>query len=336
MPVRFTHRYRAGCGELPQRNPSSACFNHGSYIISNTATTIRYHYYNSGDRGAPLVFNVGDTFSIYRVFTALDQPGHGKGDLVRYHGTGHLLNATCGCRTWPHQQLEPCFSWNNLVTSTNTALGISAGGYPTELRGRDLYNLGTGFPPDSTPQLMATIYTAAVNGVDYTGPYVYPHPLVSAASGTAGVEVADFNGDGKPDYVLYNPTTRQTMMWYLNNQVLMGHVYGPTLWQGWNPVGVGDFNGDGNPDYLLYNPTTRQTVTWYLNNQVLIGQANGPTLWQGWGLVGVGDFNGDGKPDYLLYNPTTRQTMIWYLNNQVLIGHVYGPTLWQGWSLVGQ
>jgi hypothetical protein len=160
-------------------NPNSACFNHGSYIISNTATTITYHYYNSGDRGAPLVFNVGDTFSIYRVFTALDQPGHGRGDLVTYDGTGHPINSTCSCHAWPHEQLEPCFSWNNLVTSTNAALGISADGQPTELAGRDFYNLGTGLPPDSTPQLMAATYSAAVNSVDYAGTFVYPHPLVS-------------------------------------------------------------------------------------------------------------------------------------------------------------
>ena len=153
-------------------NPSSACFNHGSYIISNTATTITYYYYNSGDRGAPLVFNVGDTFSIYRVFTALDQAGHGKGDLVTYDGTGHPLSPR-----WPNEQLEPLFSWNNVVVSSNTALGISTGGHPTEVEGRDFYNLGIGWPPDSTPQLMATTYTAAVNGVDYTRTFVYPHPL---------------------------------------------------------------------------------------------------------------------------------------------------------------
>ena len=74
-------------------------------------------------------------------------------------------------------------------------------------------------------------------------------------------------------------------MWYLNNDVLTGHAFGPTPWQGWNPVGVADFNSDGKPDYLLYNSTTRQTVIWYLNNEVLIGHAYGPTLWSGWSVV---------------------------------------------------
>jgi hypothetical protein len=74
-------------------------------------------------------------------------------------------------------------------------------------------------------------------------------------------------------------------MWYLNNNVLIGHAYGPTPWQGWSLVGAADFNGDGKSDYLFYNPSTRQTVIWYLNRFVLIGHAYGPTPWQGWSLV---------------------------------------------------
>jgi hypothetical protein len=95
----------------------------------------------------------------------------------------------------------------------------------------------------------------------------------------------DFNNDGHPDFVLFNSSTGQTVIWYLNNDVLIGHAYGPTLWSGWSLVGVADFNGDGKPDYLLNNPSTRETVIWYLNNNVLIGHAYGPTLWSGWSLV---------------------------------------------------
>ena len=39
----------------------------------------------------------------------------------------------------------------------------------------------------------------------------------------------DFNNDGKPDYVLYNSSTRQTVVWYLNNNVRIGGAFGPTL-----------------------------------------------------------------------------------------------------------
>ena len=45
----------------------------------------------------------------------------------------------CGSHAYGRR---PCFSWNNLVTSTNAALGICADGQPTEVAGRDFYKPG--------------------------------------------------------------------------------------------------------------------------------------------------------------------------------------------------
>jgi FG-GAP-like repeat len=145
----------------------------------------------------------------------------------------------------------------------------------------------------------------------------------------------DFNNDGKPDYVLYNSSTRQTVIWYLNNNVLITGRVGPTISAGWSVAGVGDFNRDSHPDYLLFNPSTRQTVIAYLNNNVLITGRFGPTLPAGWSVAGAADFNGDGHLDYLLFNPGTGQTVIWYLNNNVLIVERLGPILPAGWSVAG-
>jgi elongation factor P hydroxylase len=48
------------------------------------------------------------------------------------------------------------------------------------------------------------------------------------------VGVADFDGDGSPDYVLYNAGTRQTAIWYLDeNFFLLHRAAGPTLPSGW-------------------------------------------------------------------------------------------------------
>jgi hypothetical protein len=51
------------------------------------------------------------------------------------------------------------------------------------------------------------------------------------------VAAADFNSDGKPDYLLYNVNTQQTAIWYLNNNVFVSGVYGPTLAPGWSFFG---------------------------------------------------------------------------------------------------
>jgi hypothetical protein len=51
------------------------------------------------------------------------------------------------------------------------------------------------------------------------------------------VGAADFNGDGKPDYLLYNVNTQQTAIYYLDNNVYDHSAYGPTLPPGWSFFG---------------------------------------------------------------------------------------------------
>jgi elongation factor P hydroxylase len=145
----------------------------------------------------------------------------------------------------------------------------------------------------------------------------------------------DFNSDGKPDFVLYNAGTRQTVVWYMNNNVHAGGGSGPTLPGGWSMMSVADFNRDGHPDYALFKPSTREIVIRYLSGLTSLGGAYAPTLPSGWELVATGDFNGDGKPDFVLYRSSTRQTAVWYMNNNMRIGSAYGPTLITGWNLVG-
>jgi hypothetical protein len=147
--------------------------------------------------------------------------------------------------------------------------------------------------------------------------------------------VADLNGDGHPDYVLQNAATRQTAIWYLNNNVFISGAYGPTLAAGWGLMAVADFNRDSHPDYALFTTGTDQTAIWYLSGRTFIGSAYGPTLPSGWELVATADFNGNAYRDYVLYNSSTRRTAIWYLNNSVFVGGAYGPTLPVGWRLVG-
>ena len=156
-------------------NPNALCYLKGSYIISNTATAITYNFYASGDRGPDLVFNAGDRYQIHRVLTSLDQPGRGKGDLVLRNP---IRNATTGAPWWTHEIVEPSMTWNNRYIPNNTAMGLSSS-MPTVVANRDYHNLGAGFPPDTTPSLVSSTYTAAINGVAYVGTFVYPHPFTT-------------------------------------------------------------------------------------------------------------------------------------------------------------
>lgn len=164
---------------VTQTNPSSPCYPKGSYIISNTANTLTYCYYGETDRGPNLLFASGDTYKMHRVLIMMDQVGRGKGDLLSGVDNS-TTNTVTGSRLWPHQALEPAMSWNNVYTPTNTAYGFKTNA-PTEIQGRDYYNLGKGLPVDSTPSPVSTTYTASLNGVAYTGTYTYPHPLTGPA-----------------------------------------------------------------------------------------------------------------------------------------------------------
>jgi hypothetical protein len=263
-------------------------------INSNTNNTLRIGQWQSQG------FAVGNTYEIRKAIQVLDQPGLGA-----QVGAMNRNNPR-----WMQQATEPCYSWNNRDQNNNLVNFTTGTGGTTIIEGRDYFN--------NTPM------------PGYT-PYTYPHPLVIGAARAA---VADFNGDGSPDFVLQYARTHQTAIWYLDNNVLIGGDLGPTLPNNWELRGVADFNRDSHADYALFPPYTNQTAIAYMSGPTLTGAAWGPTLAHGWELVGTADFNGDGKPDYVLFNASTRQTAIWYLDNNVLIGGDLGPTLPEGWNLI--
>ena len=136
-----------------------------------------------------------------------------------------------------------------------------------------------------------------ISGNRYFDGSIIPFLLDNVAVSTVPT---DFNRDNKPDLVLYKANTRQTAIWYMNNNTQISTVYGPTLPAGWTVAGSADFDGDGNPDYALFNSSTRQTAIWYLSGAAYLRSATGPTLSANWQLAAVCDFNLDGKPDYVL------------------------------------
>jgi hypothetical protein len=99
------------------------------------------------------------------------------------------------------------------------------------------------------------------------------------------VGVADFNGDNKPDYLLFNSSTRQTAIWYLSGLTFVGGAYGPSIASGYTLIGAADFDRDGKPDYALYSSAMQRTAVWYLNNNAFTSGAFGPSLPANWSLI---------------------------------------------------
>ena len=74
-------------------------------------------------------------------------------------------------------------------------------------------------------------------------------PTLPVGRSVAGV--ADFNGDTRPDYLLFNASTRSTLIRYMSGATRIGCRYGPTIPAGFEVAGLADFDGNGRPDYLL-------------------------------------------------------------------------------------
>ena len=129
-----------------------------------------------------------------------------------------------------------------------------------------------------------------------------------SAAGAPGWTLAgagDFNGDGKPDLVWQNDSSRQVVVWYMGGP--QGNIFQWSDWLSasevpdWSVVGIGDLNGDGTLDLVWQNDATRQLVVWYMG-----GQQGNVFQWgdwlssagvAGWSVVGVSDFNRDGRLD---------------------------------------
>jgi len=259
-------------------------------------------------------------------YTITPPPGRVEpGDVARFDATVHNLSGSL-------QNVRLDFTVPEFTTYNGyppgTPVHVSVVNLPSDASYtfQLLFNVAGGnmAPPPGTVMTLNLIDLARAGSVSHT-----------IEIGLVSHPKTDFNADTFPDFLLYYVGTRQTAIWYLNNNVLIGAAYAPTLPAGWTLRDVADFNRDGHSDYALFNATTRQTAIWYLNNNVYISGAYGPTLPGGWELSATDDFNGDGRPDYVLHNASTRQTAIWYMNNNIYVSGAYGPTLPAGWSLVG-
>ena len=179
-------------------------------------------------------------------------------------------------------------------------------------------------------------YYGPLNGDFGSGSVVYQSWNLLNTTNVAGwhiVAVADFNGDGYPDLVWQNDTTRQVVVHYYGGTG--GAVFQSWNWlqstpvPAWHVVGAADFNGDGFPDLVWQSDTTREvTVHYYRGPGGAVYQGwnslyNQPV--PGWHVAAVADFNGDGYPDLVWQNDTTGQVTVHYYGWS-------GVPVFQSWS----
>lgn len=124
----------------------------------------------------------------------------------------------------------------------------------------------------------------------------------------------DFNFDGIPDVLWYNPTTNRMIVWLMRGTEPFeqgSEIPGPPG-GGWFAGFGADFDRDGMADVFWYNPTANRIAVWLMQGTEL--REPGPALpgppGDGWRLTAAGDFNHDFVADELWYNPGTKRMTI--------------------------
>jgi hypothetical protein len=156
-----------------------------------------------------------------------------------------------------------------------------------------------------------------------------------SATGSPGwkvVAIADFDGNGVPDLVWQNDTTRAVTVQYYggaNGASYLGWNWLSDGYAGWTVIAAADFNHDGVPDLVWQNDTTRQVTVHYY------GGSGGATEYgwaflnatgnPGWTVVGADDFDANGVADLVWQNTTTGQVTVNYYTGS-------GGTTYTGWA----
>jgi hypothetical protein len=122
-----------------------------------------------------MVFTANDEYQIHRVLMMMDACGRGRTDLVELDRDRNPINSRTGRPSFAHSQPEPMYSWNN-VGPNNSVLGIQHGlDTPIGKLNIDYFNLGNGHT--TVPADVKNFYNLARNGVQYSAPFRYPHPM---------------------------------------------------------------------------------------------------------------------------------------------------------------
>jgi hypothetical protein len=156
----------------------------------------------------------------------------------------------------------------------------------------------------------------------------------------------DFDGDGVPDLVWQNDTTRTVGVWHLSGPAATTRhrisYPAPGNYPGWTLVTVADMDNNGVPDLVWQNDATRAVGTWYMSgadgSEVTGIEMQAPDSYPGWKLVAVADMDRNGVPDLIWQHDSTRNVGTWYMGGAkaltLLSVDYQAPGEYPGWRVV--
>jgi hypothetical protein len=309
--------------------PWTAISNSPWLTITNTASgsgpgTLSYSTsVNSGVTRTGSITIGGVTFTVVQTGTASVDPdfdGNGYADLVWQNQTTRqvTVNYYGGAGGSVYQ------GWNYLNSASAPGWHVAS---VADFNGDGVPDLV--WQNDTTGQVTVHYYGGPGGATDLGWKWLNS----TGATGWQVVAVADFNGDGVPDLVWQNTSTRQVTVNYYGGPggatILGWNWLNSAGAAGWHIAAAADFNGDGTPDLVWQNDTTRQVSVHYY------GGAGGATdlSWNwlnstgvpGWSVKAATDVNRDGTPDLIWQNDTTSQVVVHYYGGA-------GGAVYQGWN----
>jgi YD repeat-containing protein len=244
-----------------------------------------------------------------RWFTLADITGDGKADLVKFEPSSGYVGVwtsngdgtfTPGSSTYIGAGGSPGDRWFVMADTTGDGKADIV-----------KYEPSTGY---------ATVWTSNGNGTFTLGS--------STLVGTGGspgdrwFNVADVNGDGRADFVMYNPQDGNAYIFLSQANGTFapnGSVYIST---GGSPADrwflAADMNGDGRADLVKYEPTVGRVTVWLARTDgtftsslsTYIGAGGSPS--DRW--FTVADVNDDGRADLMRYEPASGYVGVWLSN----------------------
>jgi hypothetical protein len=144
----------------------------------------------------------------------------------------------------------------------------------------------------------------------------------------------DFDRNGMSDLLLYNRSTGELRVYYVQGHKGLGgyplyteHGDVARIGPPWLVVAAADFNWDSFTDLAWHNDATGETQIWFMRTTqvtkraTVLGEDGRPALiGPPWSIVGASDFNKDGNADLLWHNASTGESQIWHLRDHVLRG----------------
>jgi hypothetical protein len=152
----------------------------------------------------------------------------------------------------------------------------------------------------------------------------------------SAMAIADFDGDGLPDVVQWEPSSHSISIAKNNGSLAFTTEFSTVVASDWDLVGVADLNGDGNHELVWRNHATGQVAAWVISKQFQPIQYlvyYSPPL--SWRIRGIGKVDATNAQGLIWREEQTGQTGFWKLNTNGQVVVTVLPVGSSPWEIEG-